>query len=166
VLPTFTLISNPHKPKLDSIFIHGQKDRLGDNMSSYLEQVRCTIAKDYNSGCYGGFFVNITHQMKESSSPRLLWDCLPPFMRFKESIDIKIYGECSITAREIGKYISKMASKFDFGKSRHMLCIKDEETLIPVIAGNEAFLNRLSSQMSSYYKDKTFVVTAYTLNVE
>lgn len=166
MLPVFTLITNPEKSELDNAFVHGHMANQTDNISSVLEEVKTNISKDYKAGVHGGFWVNVTHQKRDRSTPRIVWNTQPPFMRFKGSGDIKIYGDSAMSAREIGKYISKMANKLNFCKCRFMLCTDEDGVLTPIITGNKAFLNGLVRQMSSYYEDKKFVVTAYTLNVE
>ena len=162
--PAFTLLPNEHAAKLDDVFVNGQTERGSDNYESYLEEVKTHIAKDYDGGHQAGFFINVTHTMREEFTPKEKWHCLPPFMRFKESGDVRLYGECAITAREIGNYIRKMAARFDFAKARYMLCVKEDDKFVPVIAGNKKFLDSLVGQMNGYYKETQFVVTEYSLN--
>jgi len=166
VLPTFTLLKNPEKSKLDDVFIHGRLAPRASNMSSYLESVKASIIKDYDGGHDSGFFVDVSHNMRETFIPKAKWTCLPPFMRFKESSSIRLYGDSSISAREIGNYIVKMSEKFDFARNRFMLCSELDNVLTPIIAGNKPFLEGLKGQMVGYYKETNFVVTEYHLNVE
>lgn len=166
MLPTFTLLPNPTPGQLDHNFVHGKATPKDSNLSGYRESISSHIVKDYEGGHNSGFYLNISHSMRENMTPLNKWKMLPPFMRFKESANIKLYGSCSVTAREMGRYIIKMGENFDFGKERTALCVLESDNLKPIIAGNRRFLERMMREMLSHYKGTDFVVTDYLLSVD
>tara|TARA_R110001583_G_scaffold17575_5_gene70931 strand:- start:5345 stop:5848 length:504 start_codon:yes stop_codon:yes gene_type:complete len=164
VTPTFTLIESEHQSSLGKAFVSGRSGLSRSNLDSYLEEVKTHIVKDYDGGHCGGFFIKIHHTKRNDITSRAEWSELPPFMRFKESVNIDIYGDSSITAGDIAKYIQKISEKFDFSQDRVALCIESENGLKPVFAANTAFLKRLKLQMEAYYSDYTFVISPYKLS--
>ena len=80
--PTFSLIKNKHESLLQDAFINGRDGIPGSNFSSYLEEVKTHITKDYEGGHSGGFFVKVAHTQRDETTPKTAWSEIPPFMNF------------------------------------------------------------------------------------